>query len=431
MNVEWTAAAAHPDGERKIDQSLGRLEVNLLDTPITSFKSDKGDVGTRVEIPLYYLAEWLTANWWPLLCEPKKTESDADQAFQARHWLGTARNGFALPDVWIIPTGDQVEITARDTYLRFARLSFTENLTAVVSRAELCSAFSQFVSEVLDRLTKFGVRDTAAHETWQLIQETSTDQVPYCELVGSLGLNPYDEHEQIDEVLDRLSDKLPFKIVADLCQAADEQTFLRWADLTSTIYDALPRAQTFDASELSALEIPVDNAALAWRWGVASATRMRQHLGVSSKDPGGERLFEAFRIDPGARVAIDSPKTTDFSRVSAALGAEDERTVHLALAEAGEQQRRFSAARAVFLAWSSREKTSPRLVTRARTRDQQASRAFAAELLAPIAYIRTRTGGNTISSYRVDEIADELEISPAVVRFQAQNNKMFVAEAWT
>jgi hypothetical protein len=101
----------------------------------------------------------------------------------------------------------------------------------------------------------------------------------------------------------------------------------------------------------------------------------------------------------------------------------------VALGEPREAQRRFTAARATFLGWIEGDKAK-RFVTGARTRSQQASRAFAAELLAPISYIQSRTGGRTISTYRIDEIADDLHVSPAVVRYQAQNNRMHVAENW-
>jgi hypothetical protein len=92
-----------------------------------------------------------------------------------------------------------------------------------------------------------------------------------------------------------------------------------------------------------------------------------------------------------------------------------------------ERHRRFAAARAAFVAWMAPDKSS-RLITRARTRDQQASRAFAGEMLAPIGYIRKRVGGGhlPVSSYRIEEIADELNISPLVVQYQARNNRIGV-----
>ena len=66
-------------------------------------------------------------------------------------------------------------------------------------------------------------------------------------------------------------------------------------------------------------------------------------------------------------------------------------------------------------------------MTHAVTRDQQASRAFAAELLAPIDYIKAQTSGNKLHYQRVFDLATELGVEPGVVSKQAQNNGIMFA----
>ena len=68
-----------------------------------------------------------------------------------------------------------------------------------------------------------------------------------------------------------------------------------------------------------------------------------------------------------------------------------------------------------------------RLMTGARTPEQQASRAFAAEILAPIDYIRNAAGRGPISRGRIKSIADDLSVDPRVVQHQAENHKMALA----
>jgi hypothetical protein len=63
-----------------------------------------------------------------------------------------------------------------------------------------------------------------------------------------------------------------------------------------------------------------------------------------------------------------------------------------------------------------------RLITHAMTRNQQASRAFAAELLAPIKYIQSQRTGHKLPYHRVQEIAHQLRIGSDVVTKQALNN---------
>jgi Zn-dependent peptidase ImmA (M78 family) len=81
------------------------------------------------------------------------------------------------------------------------------------------------------------------------------------------------------------------------------------------------------------------------------------------------------------------------------------------------------------LAWSD-AKQSSRLVTTARTRDQQASRAFAAELLAPVKYLKKRLGDRSeVSPFTLDKISEEMGIASAVVYYQAKNHGYYIAEA--
>jgi hypothetical protein len=426
LEVEWPQIV--PEGtDRARDASLGRLSLRFVDQILTSYKSDKGDVGSHVEIPTYDLAEWIASNWWPLLFEPPKSDDETTD-YVHRHWLGAARSGFALPDVTFAPAGDRIEVTAKECYLRFARLTFLENATGSVSREAFQGAFSVFVEGVLDRLTKRGVSDTSAHEAWQLVKGTDKDAEDYCRLVGSLGLCPYDEHPEIDAILEQVSSALDVSMMVDLCEASDSQSLRSVAAVAEKLTGALPRGQIVDFSCLANIDAPSDHSLAAYRWGLEGTKLVRQYLGISSRDPAGAgSFFEKLGFDVNRTESV-TDNSTDLVRISAAFARDDD-SMKVALGEPRETQRRFTAARAAFLGWIEGDKAK-RFVTGARTRNQQASRAFAAELLAPISHIQSRTGGRTISTYRIDEIAEELHVSPAVVRYQAQNNRMHVAENW-
>src|SRR6202040_251980 len=82
-------------------------------------------------------------------------------------------------------------------------------------------ALSNFVEEVLNRLEARGIKSTDAHDAWNLIRSTTAREEQYCRLIGSLGLSPYDEHSEIDQLLDGLSDKLNESILFDLFDASD------------------------------------------------------------------------------------------------------------------------------------------------------------------------------------------------------------------
>ncbi len=85
----------------------------------------------------------------------------------------------------------------------------------------------------------------------------------------------------------------------------------------------------------------------------------------------------------------------------------------------GSRSLRFLVARGLYHALFACAE-SERLVTDAYTWDQQASRAFAAELLAPQAGLTARTGGRTDHS-KVEELAKEFGASTMVIEKQLEN----------
>ena len=70
--------------------------------------------------------------------------------------------------------------------------------------------------------------------------------------------------------------------------------------------------------------------------------------------------------------------------------------------------------------------TSPRLVTKAYTWDQRASRAFAAELLSPADALRDEVHDG-VSPAKVDELAHKFRVSPWVIEHQLKNHRI----GWT
>jgi hypothetical protein len=428
VSVRWPppSQVAQTNAGPELDGSVGDLTIAVRDKIATAYRRDRGDVGTSLNVALYNLAEWIAINWWSLLFEPEKGEKVDDSEFRSRHWMGTAREGFALPDLWFLPAGDKMDLSAADVYLRFARLTFTEKIDESVSLASVCEALSKFVSEVLFHLDRAGVKDTDAHEAWALVQNTTSAQEEYCKLIGSLGISPYDENVHIDTLLQSLSDDLDHKILTDLFQAADVASIGHSAELAKRLCRVLPNASELNIEPLADVDLPEDKAPHAWRWGVDATANVRARMGITKLDPqGGDIFFERLGIDLGNLSTVPSEGSAE-GLITAGLQRQDGETRIAVVGDSG-RHRRFAAARAAFIAWTAPEKSS-RLITRARTRDQQASRAFAAEMLAPIGYIRRRIGGGNlpVSSYRIEDIADELNVSPQVVQYQARNNRIAI-----
>lgn len=418
---------SHPatGGDRVLDSSVGRVEIRVNGMPITEYRTDKGDTGEALTIPLYGLVDWLTSNWWPLFFEPRKSDNaEDDPHYRSRHWLGYAREGLALPDLWLLPAGDNIDLIARESYLRFARLTFPRSADASVSVDTAMDQMSAFVENVLTKMDSVGVAGTEAHQAWEAIRSTLPDEKRYCRLVGSLGLSPYARHEHLDDLLDRLSAVLDDRVLTDLCQASSPEAFERTSATATEIFEAIPKAHPMNLAPLAKATLPPDRASQAYRWGLEAAETARNQLGISKLDPeGGASFLRQLDLDP--QLVSSAKGDIDVGQITAGVGRhEDEARV--AIVEGPVPQRRFAAVRSAFIGWVAQPETS-RLVTAAKTREQQASRSFAAEILAPIGYIKRRTHG-AVSSFGIERIAGELEVSPAVVRYQVQNNKIGVAE---
>ena len=419
ISVEWPAIPVS-GGDRALDASVGRLKIEVGGVAATAYRSDKGDTGATVEIPLYDLVEWLASNWWSILFEPKKSEdSEIDTDFRFRHWLGSARKGLALPSVWFLPAGDDIEIDCEEAYLRFSRLTFTERAATIIPRRDFRTTLKDFVNRTFERMAVNNVRDTAAHRFWRLVEETEPEEEIYCQLMGSLGLSPYQENPATTVLLDEaMNARIPHDILIDICEAAQPHNLAVTLAKGSGFFEALANSKPSNLEVLSEIQLPSDNSSLAWRWGLECSKRVQAKLAISPFDANGsERFFDALRLDYAGLGGI-----TDTEEVSAALSRQ-ELEMHVALGDSPEPQRRFNAARAAFLGWTAKERTQ-RLVTGAKTRQQQASRAFAAQLLAPIEYIKARSANQILSKVRVSEIAGDLNVSPAVVGYQAVNNRI-------
>ena len=122
-----------------------------------------------------------------------------------------------------------------------------------------------------------------------------------------------------------------------------------------------------------------------------------------------------------------SPLLTTPSKPASLIDALVDRSpsgaaVVVAPADCGFRQERFRLARALFLHQFAAT-PGRRLVTAAHTWDQQASRAFAAEFLAPAAAL-ARHVGVRISLRDIDVLADEYQVSPLVIEHQIENHRL-------
>jgi hypothetical protein len=212
----------------------------------------------------------------------------------------------------------------------------------------------------------------------------------------------------------------------DFCLAATEDVFLR----SVSVVEALTKfVETRNNSRLTSIlkaELPKDNySGPAFRRGLAAAKKLRENLKIDVKDPrGADKLFEALQIDTSNPSHMPQNDILDLG-FSGAIDRDDD-IAKIALLQPEELNRRFSAGRAAYLAWVS-ERKSRRLVTNAVTRDQQASRQFAAEILVPQDYLKSLAGPKgQLHPDQVREAALNRRATPDVAFKQAYNAALTV-----
>ncbi len=420
ISTDWIAQ----EGRNEADATLGGIRIEIDDHNVTEFVDGHNGVVKRVQIPAYFLAEWIADNWWALLWEPRKSEDDADDAaFVSRHSFLAAQHGYALPKVELVALGKSVEIRAAARDVPRAGVRFRNRAHVSCARAEVEQQLGGFVRSVIDRLAEARLHDTWLQDSWTLISETDEEEAAFCRLVGALGLSPYDVDDSIAKLIERLSPLLGERILLDLCLASSAEQFPTVAGIAEQALEITRGAGVSTLSPIETIALPQENLGLpAYRRGVQAADLLRKRLKISDLDVGGaSRIFEILEIDTRAQAPAARMQMYDEVAITGAVVRHDSE-MRVGLLQQKDSKRRFAGARAIYAAWSSESLAETRLLTSAVTRDQQANRAFAAEITAPKNFLRSRAKSGRLSQLAIQDIAAELQIGADVVAKQAHNN---------
>ena len=125
---------------------------------------DRADtVRSHVYVPLYPLAESLVTNWWFLLHEIENPVKADDPAFRRRHALVSARDGYAFPNLQVMPSGGRMHLAWMADRLQWSQIEFLNEGQAWIDRDEFRNCCSDLVGRVVQRLASLGVEGTFLH----------------------------------------------------------------------------------------------------------------------------------------------------------------------------------------------------------------------------------------------------------------------------
>ena len=404
--------------------TFASLRIDVGRQPLTRvFDEVARTVRNQVFVPLYPVAEWLASNWWFMAFEHENVQKKEHPAFIRRHSLGTSTDGYALPDLTIIPSGGRTQVRWGERPPAHTRVGFLSSGSAIVDRDEFIYDCASLIDGVVGRLLEHDICSTFLQDEWAAIQASDAEESSFCEMAAGLGWDPYDLDDDKQKQVIMLADQL-----GDLREEA--VPVIDWQDpasdgsaIVAAVAAARPNELVF-RDILSDIALEDWGRLPPWQIGYRLARETRNRVGLDGQPlQTGAELAAALNQDAAALDTATAP-SEPLSRLRlvdgvVARGASG--AVSFGLKARGEIGRRFLFCRALGEAIATH---GDGLVTRGTTRRQQRNRAFAAEFLAPSESLRQRITHPTVDGEQVDDLAEEFGVSTQVIHNQIENHKL-------
>ena len=413
----WIDAGQYPD--QVAEHTMARLLIRLEEDDMATYLYDryKKRYAESIVVPLARLAEWLTVNWFHLWHEVDTVSEEPRPGFASRHDLSYAGNGFVFPRVVFDPIGDgAIHVRAKQWNPKHSPIEFRSEFEYTLDRSELEKEFSSLVDNVIERLRRKEIPCEFLESEWQAIKSLDQEEYEFCQAAALLGLDPFNlDPQAATHIADIWNGSDPL-IRDEMMLCADKNSLEEvhgW--INDSIEFANQSASGTDWPKVRAVvrDRRADKSISSWQNGYEDARAVREELGMPMahfplEESGGLAIWSQEQQSPSPRlegcVANDSPSCIVVHKHSTG--------------------RRFMLARALG-DYIGREQSGPAILNKLRTPRQARSRAFAAELLAPSAWLRDKVGNvQYVDSDTVDELAMELEVSSPIVQHQIENHRI-------
>ena len=413
FRFRWVDAGPSPD---KLAQStMATLSVKAGDATVTSVLDRANRIySEEVVVPLFSVAEWLITNWWHIWYEVGDA-SEQRPAFESRHNLAFAGDGFVLPNLNMIPTSGRVHLQWTRYKPRHARIEFVDEGRQSVERDELEAEFRNLIDAVIERL--HGQPETGAAadnlgRAWNAINDLDVDEREFSRAAALLGIDPFDVQDSVANAIVAFWKRADPSIREDALAIASENSLTRVGRWLDEAIDTLAEDHNnTDWADIRGALPPLETAE-PWARGYALARAARERIGAN----GGPTDFA--RHGPMAiRHHETQPPTR---RIHGLVGAD---TPACMTAPRGESGTRFLIARALG-DYLGRSAPGLGMLSSLATDRQTQSRAFAAEFLVPAESLRRRLSGDSVDAERTDELAQEFRVSSELIRRQIQNHDL-------
>ena len=431
FQIDWQPDGANAAAEERATVADLRILVGLDDAcayeqPRRRGKS-RGTVDRHrsvrnfrhVTVSVYPLAEEIALNWWRLF-------GNRDTELR----LLDGRGGYALPDVRLGFDGSGFTIRCLPAAYENPEVRFTHRGDERLTRAEAETALTDFLRQVVARLSAAELRDSGLQLRWKrvLASRQDAEESAFCEAAGALGLDPYFIDDEDAEFIANAGALFSGDPLAELLSGLSSLgnrvsrhstlAWLRAAEARPESLSRLPGLGDLRDTMTDVRQLEQDE----WPWcaGYRCARAVRRQLNIGV----GERLAVAAlakRLE-GARFAGAGSVPGVRAIVETRGGA-----THVHLRTIASRHRQASELFAFCRAIGDAVANAP--VERAAVNDlhnaarQATGRAFAAEFLAPVDEVLSMQHDGK----RPSEMAENFGVSKAVVERQLQNRQRIQA----
>ena len=370
---------------------------------------------TSLYLPAFPVAEWIVQNWWSLLNElcssdtvPKSAVHPTQSKWVKRHCLRSADSSLMLPSLYIFNDGKSLraewQSDPQGSMPNMPGEFIADGADQLDSNATQDS-LAQFINTVLDRVTQ--VDDTRVHELmehWRAIRGADGEEQAFCTFAGRMGIDPYDRIEMSDELarfLEQTTARPDDPLLRDLTEVARPDSIVQqWSWLLGVGADLELGSNPVDLS----FDIPSRGSSPP-QFGYRLARLVRAAAKVSPESPL-DSVESVAQDIVGRGFRIEDRNQVPGQGIRAIIGrsARDGDIVVAGPQPSRQDSQRFLNARSLYHALVTTQ-NSHRLVTDAFSWDQKASRAFAAELLAPQQAVANRVPASGQTLLRLNHSA--------------------------
>jgi hypothetical protein len=423
FDFDWQDPAGAKGDELRA--TWASLSIQIDGNVVTELQDRRTkSVRNGIFLPLFPLAEWLADHWWFLQSEAERPDTGNSRAFDRRHNLRWAREGFVLPSLRFVTRGDDVEALWQSLDIPDAGIRFLASGHAVLCGNAFETSVREFVSAVVGRLDDMGLSATTLHEQWLAIQNADADEQEFCRAAARLGTDPYTVDNQLETEILNVSSRIRPELLNDFLSVANaDQLGTQTTALEAATESILRDADHIDALKMVRSQAPSfterDNP---WETGYRFAAELRANLnGRAWKSNSLEDLAGHLRIDQLEHCLL--PEAGAWRFLDALAGSNQQHNPKFIIEKKRKDSRQFAFCRALF-----EHLTSPRgrfaVVSGVRTDRQQMNRAFAAEFLVPHEMLKNELSGAMIGEDEIEDLAVDYGVSTFVVRHQIENHQL-------